>query len=43
MMRDVVEAAFGAMMLFALLFASSWISVGLDKTASPAEWVEVAK
>lgn len=43
MMRDVVDAAVGAVMLFALLFASSWISFGLDDAASPAEWVEVAK
>lgn len=43
MMRDLIDAALGAMMLFALLFAGSWISFGMDDAASPAEWVEVAK
>ncbi len=42
-MREIVDAAVGAMMLFALLIAGCWISFGMDKTASPAEWVEVAK
>lgn len=37
--RDVL----GVLTLFAMLLAGSALGYGLDETATPAEWVEVAE